>query len=53
MKETAYNAKIDEIENKLNDYNRDKYIATPNLISLQQKFCCKASTSKFNNKGRF
>ena len=31
MKETAYNAKIDEIENKLNDYNRDKYIATPEL----------------------
>ena len=29
VKETDYNTKITEIENKLNNHNHDKYITTP------------------------
>ena len=29
LKETDYNTKITEIENKLNNHNHDKYIDTP------------------------
>ena len=34
VKKTDYNAKITEIENKLNNHNHDKYITTPELNTL-------------------
>ena len=34
VKKTDYNTKIAEIENKLTDYNHDKYITTPKFNTL-------------------
>ena len=34
VKETEYNTKINEIEGKINNYNHDKYITTPELNNL-------------------
>ena len=34
VKKTEYNTKITEIENKLNNYNHDKYITTPEFKKL-------------------
>ena len=34
VKKTDYNAKITEIENKLNNHNYDKYITTPEFNTL-------------------
>ena len=34
LKKTDYNAKITEIENKLNNHNHDKYITTPEFNTL-------------------
>ena len=34
LKKTDHNAKITEIENKLNNHNHDKYITTPELNTL-------------------
>ena len=34
LKETDYNTKITEIENKLNNHNHDKYITTPEFNRL-------------------
>ena len=34
LKKTDYNTKITEIENKLNNHNHDKYIATPEFNIL-------------------
>ena len=34
VKKTDYNTKITEIENKLNNHNHDKYIATPEFNTL-------------------
>ena len=34
VKKTDYNTKITEIENKLTDYNHDKYITTPKFNTL-------------------
>ena len=34
VKKTDYNAKITEIENKLNNHNHDKYIDTPEFNKL-------------------
>ena len=34
LKETDYNTKITEIENKLNNHNHDKYIDTPEFNKL-------------------
>ena len=34
VKQTDYNTKISEIENKVNDHNHDKYIATPEFNTL-------------------
>ena len=34
VKKTDYNTKITKIENKLNNYNYDKYITTPELNTL-------------------
>ena len=34
VKKTDYNAKITEIENKLNNHNHDKYITTPEFNTL-------------------
>ena len=34
LKETDYNTKITEIENKLNNHNHDKYITTPEFNTL-------------------
>ena len=34
VKETDYNAKITEIESKLNNHNHDKYITTPEFNTL-------------------
>ena len=38
LKKTEYNTKITEIDNKLNNHNRDKYITTPELIFQPQMF---------------
>ena len=34
VKETDYNTKVTEIENKLNNHNHDKYITTPEFNKL-------------------
>ena len=34
LKKTDYNAKVTEIENKLNDHNHDKYIDTSEFNTL-------------------
>ena len=34
LKKTGYDTKITEIENKLNNHNHDKYIATPEFNTL-------------------
>ena len=34
LKKTDYNTKVTEIENKLNNYNHDKYITTPEFNTL-------------------
>ena len=34
LKKTDYDTKITEIENKLNNHNHDKYIATPEFNTL-------------------
>ena len=34
VKKTDYNTKISEIENKVNNHNHDKYITTPEFITL-------------------
>ena len=34
VKKTDYNTKISEIENKINDHNHEKYIATPEFNTL-------------------
>ena len=34
VKETDYNTKVTEIENKLNNHNHDKYITTPEFNTL-------------------
>ena len=34
LKKTDYNTKVTEIENKLNNHNRDKYIVTPEFNKL-------------------
>ena len=33
-KKTDYNAKISDIEKKITDHNHDKYIATPEFITI-------------------
>ena len=38
LKKTDYNAKITEIENKLNNHNHDKYITTPEFNTLATVF---------------
>ena len=34
LKKTEYNTKVTDIENKLNNHNRDKYITTPEFNKL-------------------
>ena len=34
LKKTDYNIKITDIENKINNYNHDKYITTPEFNKL-------------------
>ena len=34
VKKTGYNTKITDVENKLNNHNEDKYIATPEFNTL-------------------
>ena len=34
LKKTDYDTKVTEIENKLNNHNHDKYIATPEFVVL-------------------
>ena len=34
LKKTDYSSKVTEIENKLNNHNHDKYIATPEFNTL-------------------
>ena len=34
VKKTDYNTKVTDIENKLNNHNHDKYIATPEFNNL-------------------
>ena len=53
VKETDYDANISEIEKKLTDQDRDKYITTSEFNNLTVKSHCKVSTSKFSNKDRF
>ena len=38
VKKTNYNTKITEIEKKLTDHNNDKYITTPEFITLADVF---------------
>ena len=38
VKKTDYNTKVTEIENKLNSYNHDKYITTPEFNNLAAHF---------------
>ena len=38
MKETDYDTKISEIENKVNDHNHDKYITTLEFNTLGARF---------------
>ena len=38
IQKTDYDTQISEIEKKLTDHNHDKYITTPEFISLQQKY---------------
>ena len=42
LKKTDYNTKVTEIANKLNNYNHDKYITTPEFNTL--------ATDAFNTK---
>ena len=42
LKKTDYNTKVTEIANKLNNYNHDKYITTPEFNTL--------ATDTFNTK---
>ena len=54
LKNTDYNTKITEVENKLTDHNHDKYIDTPEFNKLAADvFYCEISTSQFDNKNRF
>ena len=39
LKETDYNTKITEIENKLNNHNHDKYIDTSEFNKLAADIC--------------
>ena len=51
VKKTDYNTKITDIENKLNNHNHDKYIATSEFNALAANvFNARLATSKFNNK---
>ena len=51
VKKADYDTKISELEKKLTDHKDDKYITTPEFSKLTaERFCCKISTSKFNNK---
>ena len=50
-KKTDYNTKITDIENKLNNHNHDKYVATSEFNALGANvFNARLEKSKFNNK---
>ena len=48
VKEIDYNAKINEIKNKITDH--DKYINTQEFNKLTSENCCKISTIKFSKQ---
>ena len=52
VKKTDYDTKNSKLEKKVTNHNHDNYITTPEFNN-SRKFCCKISTSKFNNKNRF
>ena len=53
-KKTDYNAKVAEIENKLNNHNYDKYITTPEFNTLAADvFNVRIAQAQFDNKNRF
>ena len=39
LKKTNYNTKFTEVENKLNKYNHNKYITTPEFNTLAADIC--------------
>ena len=54
VKKTDYNTKITEIENKLNNHNRDKYITTPEFNKLAaDAFNATFAEANLVNKNRF
>ena len=51
VKKADYNTKITDIENKLNNHNHDKYVATSEFNTLAADvFNARFNLSKFNNK---
>ena len=54
VNKTDYINKVTEIENKLNNHNHDKYIATPEFNTLAADvFNARLSREKFGDKNRF
>ena len=51
FKNTDYNTKISEIENKINDYNHTKYITTQEFIKLtSENFAVRLKQTNLANK---
>ena len=53
VKETDYSTKITEIENKLNNHNHDKYITTPEFITLAAVFNARIAQANLVVKTNF
>ena len=50
---TDYDTKISEIEKKLTDHNRDKYITTPEFNNLAAGIFTEDQDKQISNKNRF
>ena len=54
VKKTNYDAKVTEIENKLNNHNHDKHIDTLEFYKLAADVSnVKIAQAKFNNQNKF
>ena len=53
VKETDYSTKVTEIENKLNNHNHDKYITTPEFITLAAVFNARIAQANLVVKTNF
>ena len=53
VKKIDYNAKVTEIENKLNNHNHDKYITTSEFNTLAAVFNARLAKANFVAKTNF